>query len=218
MAVVTRRATPRPLPVERAEGQLRRMADLAGASLLLVAALPLIVLGAALVLAGSGRPVFFGHVRVGRDGRPFRCWKLRTMRPGAELQLERDPRLAERHAANGFKLPLREDPRITGVGRWLRRTHLDELPQLANVLGGSMSLVGPRPVVLPELGEYGAAADELLSVRPGIFGAWTSRGAARPPYPERARIELAYVRTRSLAQDLRILARSIPVVLRGQGA
>lgn len=218
MAVVTRRATPRPLPASRASGPLRRAADIAGAATLLALASPLLALGALAVLVGSGRPILFGHVRVGLRGRSFRCWKLRTMRPGAELQLERDHALAERHAANGFKLPLHEDPRITRVGRWLRRTHLDELPQLVNVLAGSMSLVGPRPVVARELAEYGAAAEELLTIRPGIFGAWTSHGPARPPYPERARLELAYVRTRSARGDLGILARSVVVVLRGQGA
>jgi lipopolysaccharide/colanic/teichoic acid biosynthesis glycosyltransferase len=135
------------------------------------------------------------------------------MTPGAELYLALDPELRERHARNGFKLPLREDPRITRVGRWLRRTHLDELPQLVNVLTGTMSLVGPRPVIEPELAHYGDAAEELLSARPGIVGAWTSRGRRRPPYPERARLELAYVRTRSLRSDLRILAASVPIVL-----
>jgi lipopolysaccharide/colanic/teichoic acid biosynthesis glycosyltransferase len=216
MAVNLAQPTPRPLPAAASDGAGRRIVDVAGASLLLLLALPLLLLGVLAVLVGSGRPVFFGHRRVGRDGRPFRCWKLRTMTRGAELWLAADPLLRERHATNGFKLPIREDPRITPVGRWLRRTHIDELPQLANVLAGSMSLVGPRPVVERELAHYGDAAAELLSTRPGIFGAWTSRGRARPSYPERARLELAYVRTRTLRGDVAILLRSVPVVLRGQ--
>jgi len=171
----------------------------------------------ALVLAGDGRPVFFGHRRMGKGGRPFTCWKLRTMKRGAERWLAADPQLRERHARNGFKLPAREDPRVTPVGRWLRRTHIDEIPQLLNVVNGTMALVGPRPVVESELAEYGEeGAAELLGARPGIVGAWTSRGRRRPPYPERARLELAYLRTRSLSGDLRILLRSVPVVLRGQ--
>jgi lipopolysaccharide/colanic/teichoic acid biosynthesis glycosyltransferase len=216
MAVNLARPTPRPIPATPVDGAGRRAADLIGATLLLVLALPLLMAGALAVLIGSGRPIFFGHRRIGKDGREFRCWKLRTMTAGAELWLAADPRLRERHASNGFKLPLRDDPRITRVGRWLRRTHIDELPQLANVLGGTMSLVGPRPIVERELAHYGEAAQELLSTRPGIFGAWTCRGRERPSYPERARLELAYVRTRTVRGDLAILLRSVPVVLRGQ--
>ena len=216
MAVNLARPTPRPLPATAVDSAGRRVADLVGAVFLLLLTLPILLAGSVAVLIGSGRPVFFGHARVGRDGRPFRCWKLRTMTHGAEIWLAADERLRERHTSNGFKLPLHDDPRITRVGRWLRRTHVDELPQLLNVLGGSMSLVGPRPVVERELSHYGDAAAELLSTRPGIFGAWTSRGRRRPPYPERARLELAYIRTRSLRGDLGILLRSIPVVLHGQ--
>jgi len=104
---------------------------------------------------------------------------------------------------------------VTRVGRWLRRRHLDELPQLINVLGGSMSLVGPRPVVPAELTEYGPQGADLLRVKPGITGAWTSLGRRRPDYPERARLELDYVRNRGIRADLAILLRSIPAVLQG---
>lgn len=197
---------------------LRRIVDVIGAAILLVLASPLLVLGALAVWLDSGRPVLFGHVRLGQGGREFRCWKLRTMVVDAEERLEREPALKKRYIENGYKLPEWADPRITRAGRWLRRTYVDELPQLFNVLGGSMSLVGPRPVVRGELEWYGDAAAELLSEKPGIFGEWTSRGANRPDYPERARLELEYVRSRSPLRDLRILARSIPVVLRGQGA
>lgn len=203
-----------PLP---AESRVRRLARLVGAGVLLLLALPILGAGALLVLLGSGRPAFFGHVRVGRGGRLFRCWKLRTMKPGSELRLLNDDALRARYARNGYKLPLGDDPRITRVGRILRRSHIDEIPQLLNVLNGTMALVGPRPVIEEELREYGDEAVELLRARPGIFGEWTSRGRARPGYPERAAIELRYLRTRSLRTDLRILVRSIPVVLRGQG-
>jgi len=197
---------------------LRRIVDVIGATVLLVLTAPLLALGALAVWLDSGRPVLFGHVRLGLGGRPFRCWKLRTMVVDAEERLEREPALKKRYIENGYKLPDWADPRITRVGRWLRRTYVDELPQLFNVLGGSMSLVGPRPVVRGEIEWYGDAASELLSEKPGIFGEWTSRGADRPDYPERARIELEYVRSRTPLRDLRILMRSIPVVLRGQGA
>lgn len=199
----------------RADGGLRRAADLAGATLLLTATLPLLAGAALAVLMTSGRPIFFGHVRVGRDGLPFRCWKLRTMEVGAEARLREDMELHRLYVENGFKIPADDDPRLTPLGRHLRRRFLDELPQLFNVLNGTMSLVGPRPLVRDELTWYGDAADELLAVRPGIVGEWTSRGPARPDYPERAELELDYVRGRTAGRDLRILARSAWVVLRG---
>jgi exopolysaccharide production protein ExoY len=194
----------------------RRAADIAGASVLLVLLAPVLLLGMAAVLAADGRPVFFGHGRIGCGGRRFRCWKLRTMRIDAEQRLEREPELKHRYVRNGFKLPNGTDPRVTPLGRVLRRTYVDEIPQLFNVLNGTMSLVGPRPIVLDELVHYGPEANRLLREPPGIVGAWTSHGRARPAYPERAHIELEYLRTRSAAADLKILARTIPVVLRGQ--
>lgn len=221
MVVAAQRRAPEGAGAELAplprEPRGRRIAELVAAGLLLLLALPILAAGALLVLLGSGGPAFFGHVRVGRGGRLFRCWKLRTMKPGAELRLLDDDALRARYARNGYKLPLRDDPRITRVGRILRRSHVDEIPQLLNVLNGTMSLIGPRPVIEEELREYGDDVMELLQARPGILGEWTSRGRARPGYPERARIELRYVRTRSLRTDLRILLCSIAVVLRGQG-
>ena len=193
-----------------------RLINFVGAAILLLLATPLLLIGILAVWLESGRPIFFGHLRLGLDGRPFRCWKLRTMIVGAERHLEREPLLRERHIRNGYKLPTDLDPRVTRSGRWLRRTYLDEIPQLFNVLEGSMSLVGPRPIVPDERAYFGNEADELLTARPGIFGAWTSLGRERPDYPDRARLELDYVRNRSLQQDLVILLRSVPVILRGQ--
>jgi exopolysaccharide production protein ExoY len=195
---------------------MRRAFDIAGALVLLLLTLPLLIVAAAVVLVTSGRPVFFGHVRVGRGGRLFRCWKLRTMAIDAERVLDRVPDLRARYVANGYKLPMTQDPRVTLPGRWLRRSYIDELPQFFNVLNGTMSLVGPRPVVPDELTNYGTAAAELLTARPGIFGAWALGGRARAPYPERVNVELEYVRSRTLAADVAILVRSIPVVLSGQ--
>lgn len=198
-------------------GVRRRLVDIVAAVGLLVIAAPLLVFGMIAVLVGSGRPIFFGHRRLGRDGRPFECWKLRTMKIDAEDQLEVHGQLRTEYRQNGFKIPTDRDPRVTRVGRVLRRTYVDELPQLVNVLGGSMSLVGPRPIVEDELDCFGEDSQELLSHTPGLFGEWTSLGRDRPPYPERARLEMEYLRNRSLARDVRILLRSIPVVLRGQG-
>ncbi|MEX1184839.1 MAG: sugar transferase [Gemmatimonadota bacterium] len=195
---------------------VKRLLDAVVAALLLAVLAPLILLLATAVLLTSGRPVFFGHRRLGRGGVPFRCWKLRTMQEDAELVLAASPALHESYIANGYKLPVAEDPRVTQLGAFLRRTYLDELPQLFNVIQGSMSLVGPRPIVEAEAGNYGEHSAELLHVRPGLIGAWTSRGHARPPYPERAQIELEYVRGRSLRRDAHLLLLALPVILRGQ--
>ena len=199
----------------RAGEAVRRGLDVLAAVVLLALTAPLLLAAAALVALSAGRPVFFGHRRVGRGGRVFHCWKLRTMSVDAEKQLDDHPELLRLHRAGGFKLPASRDPRIIRGGRWLRRTHLDELPQLFNVLVGEMSLVGPRPVVEEELRLFDDV-DLLLSVRPGVFGEWTSRGRRRPPYPERARVELEWVRNRNPLRDLTILLRSARVVLRGQ--
>ncbi len=194
----------------------RRLFDVSMALLLAILSAPVLLAGMAVVLLAGGRPVFFGHRRLGRGGRQFRCWKLRTMAVGAEEVLEHDAALRESHRKNGFKLPASRDPRVPGWGRILRLTYVDEIPQLFNVLAGHMSLVGPRPIVPEELELFGAERDVLLSVKPGVFGAWNSRGRDRPPYPERADLEVAYVRGRSWIRDIRILARSIRAVLQGQ--
>lgn len=194
----------------------KRVFDVTVALFLVIVMLPVLATVAAVVWMGSGRPVFFGHRRLGRDGRLFRCWKFRTMTVDAERRLDRDPHLKAQHRTNGFKLPNGDDPRVTRVGRWLRRSYVDELPQLFNVLNGTMSLVGPRPIVPEELECFGPQAHELLAIKPGIIGAWTALGGDRPDYPERAGLELAYVRAHTWAWDLAILVRSVPVVLRGE--
>lgn len=195
---------------------MKRLFDLVGASLLLLLSLPLFFLAAVGVKLSSRGPILFGHRRVGKDGQEFRCLKLRTMVVDAEEWLDRDPDLRKRHQGNGYKLPRTQDPRVTSVGHFLRFTHLDELPQLINVLKGEMSLVGPRPLVEEELEWYGERKGELLSVRPGVFGPWTGQGKARVPYPNRVEVELGYVRDHSVLKDVGIMARNVPVVLTGQ--
>jgi exopolysaccharide production protein ExoY len=195
---------------------LKRTADLLGAGAGLVLSLPVLLLLALAVKLSSPGPVFFRHARVGLDGKGFYCYKLRTMVRDAERRLREDPELQARHRQNGFKLPTREDPRVTRLGRFLRRTHLDELPQLWNVFRGEMSLVGPRPIVDEELLHYGDRQREFLSVRPGIFGPWTAQGRCRVDYPERVEVELSYGKAGSATEDLRILVRHLPVLARGQ--
>jgi lipopolysaccharide/colanic/teichoic acid biosynthesis glycosyltransferase len=198
------------------ESRGRRLFDLGSALILLTLTAPLLILGVFMV-ALTGRPILFEQPRMGRGGMTFKFLKLRTMRPDAEQMLDEDRDLRDLYERHGFKVPGRSDPRITWTGRWLRRLYLDELPQLFNVLRGDMSLIGPRPMTEGELLRYyGERMHEVLRVKPGLFGAWTSLGRQRPPYPERARLELEYVRRRSLPSELRILARSLPAVLSGQ--
>lgn len=198
---------------------LKRVLDVIGALVGLALAGPIMLLLAPLIRLGSPGPVLFAHTRLGRDGQSFRCYKLRTMCADAELHLESDPTLRASYRANGYKIPSHADRRVTPLGRFMRLNSLDELPQFWNVLRGDMALVGPRPIVDEELEHY-AARDRrvLLSVRPGITGAWAVGGRSRIHYPERADVEMAYVRGWSLALDLRILARTVVAVLGRRGA
>lgn len=195
---------------------LKRLFDAIAASILLVLGAPILAACAIAVRVSSRGPVFFTHERVGLRGEPFGCVKIRTMVADAEEWLHRDPELKAKHRENGFKLQRRHDPRVTTVGAFLRYTHLDELPQLVNVVKGDMSLVGPRPIVEEELHWYGDRAGELLSVRPGVFGPWTAQGKDRVDYPERVDVELTYLENPSLLGDLMILLRNVPVLVTGQ--
>jgi lipopolysaccharide/colanic/teichoic acid biosynthesis glycosyltransferase len=184
---------------------------------LAVAALPMIAIAIAIKLESKG-PVFFGHTRVGRYGKRFCCLKFRTMRPGAEKELETDLRLKTYYNKHNFKIPVERDPRVTRLGRFLRKTSLDELPQLFNVIGGSMSLVGPRPIVPEELHWYREHLDLFLSVRPGITGVWQVHGRSCIGYPDRVQVELAGIRHSSFWHDLVLLAKTVPAVVTGRGA
>lgn len=197
----------------------KRVLDVIGAFVGLLLAAPIVALLAPCIKLSSPGPVLFAHTRLGRDGRPFRCFKLRTMRADAEAFLQADPALRAAYCANGFKLPSHADERVTGLGRFMRLTSLDELPQFWNVLRGDMALVGPRPIVEDELLHY-AVRDRrvLLSVRPGITGAWAVAGRNRLGYPARAGVELEYVRHWSLARDLRVLVRTVGAVIGRRGA
>jgi exopolysaccharide production protein ExoY len=197
----------------------KRALDIVAAMTALIILAPLLLLITLAVLADGG-PAVFGHVRVGRKGRSFRCLKFRSMVPDAGLVLakllESDSEAARMWAATR-KLP--RDPRVTRVGKFLRATSLDELPQLLNVLRGEMSLVGPRPVVQEELTDhYGVAAASYLAVRPGITGLWQISGRSDTSYMERVALDCRYVREFSLWNDLRIMLRTVPAVLAGRGA
>ena len=210
-------------PVWRGAGHPRHrpfkhVFDVLGALLLGLAFLPLILV-VAVVLRREGGPVFFHHRRIGRDGVIFECLKFRTMVPDADRvlreMLERSPEIKAEWLRN-HKLKI--DPRITPVGRFLRRTSLDELPQLWNVICGDMSLVGPRPVVLDELIRYGRFAPKYLSVRPGLTGLWQVNGRNNTSYRRRVALDVYYVRRQNIWLDLQILARTVKVVFGDRGA
>jgi len=197
---------------------LKRMVDLMGATAALVLLSPIFAVVALAVKLESCGSTIFGHRRVGLNGHSFKCFKFRSMHPDAEKRLRSDHALYAEYVSNDFKLPEDRDPRLTRVGRFLRRTSLDELPQLINVLKGEMSLVGPRPIVQEEIDVYGHGAPVFLSLKPGMTGAWQTNGRSDVGYPLRADIELEYVRNWSLGRDLRILFKTFPAVLTRRGA
>jgi lipopolysaccharide/colanic/teichoic acid biosynthesis glycosyltransferase len=181
--------------------------------------LPVIAVLAVLVKLDSRGPVFFGQTRVGRDGRPTCVWKFRTMYLDAELRLKDDPALWDRYVSSGFKLGREHDPRVTRLGRWLRRFSLDELPQLWNVLVGEMSIVGPRPVLAEEVDHlYGDDAGVYLSVKPGLTGLWQVNGRSLVTGHARKELDVAYVNQWTIGLELSIIARTVPAVLPGRGA
>ncbi|HYE01527.1 MAG TPA: exopolysaccharide biosynthesis polyprenyl glycosylphosphotransferase [Alphaproteobacteria bacterium] len=200
---------------------VKRTVDIALAVLLLVAAAPVVAVAALLVMAVSPGSPFYGQVRAGRDGRPFRVWKLRTMVPNAEAVLEdliaRSP---QARAEWQGSMKLRRDPRIIPViGGPMRRFSIDELPQVWNVLCGEMSFVGPRPLPAYHLALYGPEADRLRQrVRPGITGLWQVSGRSALSIADQQRLDVYYVRNWSLWLDLHILARTVLVVLGGKDA
>jgi exopolysaccharide biosynthesis polyprenyl glycosylphosphotransferase len=197
---------------------VKRLLDIVLAAGLLAVFAPVIVAAALAVRVGSRGPIIYGQRRLGRHGRSFRCYKFRSMYPDAEQRLKTDPALYAEYLRNDYKLPDGDDPRITPVGRLLRRTSLDELPQLWNVLKGDMSLVGPRPIVPDEIRHYEAEGPMLLLLKPGITGLWQVSGRSNLAYPERTSVELEYVERWNLVADVGILLRTVPAVLMQRGA
>ena len=196
----------------------KRILDVIGSLTLILITSPLFLI-IALLVALDGGPVFFRHTRIGQNGERFGCLKFRTMMLGAEAclmeYLDHHPD-AKAEWQNNQKLEF--DPRITPIGKILRATSLDELPQFFNILSGEMSLVGPRPVTKDELSRYGNAANHYLAVRPGLTGPWQISGRNDVGYDERVALDHAYVSELSLFRDLTILLRTPSAVLSRRGA
>jgi lipopolysaccharide/colanic/teichoic acid biosynthesis glycosyltransferase len=200
-------------------GALYSSANKLVAFLLLCLFAPLMLVIALLIARRDGMPILFGHYRVGVNGKLFRCLKFRTMyRDSSQMlaDLLRDDPMACAEWARDHKLS--NDPRITPVGNFLRRTSLDELPQLINVVRGEMMLVGPRPITVGELCRYGRVRWDYLSVLPGMTGLWQVSGRSDTTYEERVALDLQYVEKRSVWMDVMILLKTVKVVLARDGS
>ena len=181
--------------------------------------IPVVLIVTLLIKVTSPGPVFYGHKRTGKNGKEFKCWKFRSMVIDADKQLEKilaeNPEMrAEWEKDRKFT----NDPRVTKIGKILRKTSIDEIPQFFNILTGEMSFVGPRPVTEPELAKYGKKAEFILSVKPGLSGMWQISGRSDTGYEERVTLDSYYIQNWSVWLDIWIIIKTVAVVLRGKGA
>lgn len=195
---------------------LKRTLDILASSILLILFSPIFLLIGILVKLEDGGPIFFAQRRVGQFGREFRMFKVRSMCLDAEARLQEI--LAQNQHKDGVTFKLKHDPRITRVGRWLRKFSLDELPQLYNVLIGDMSLVGPRPPVPSEVSKYSLAHRRRLAIKPGITCIWQISGRAEIDFSGQVQLDVNYIENLSFWMDVKILARTVPAVISGKGA
>ncbi len=193
---------------------IKRIGDIIFSLIVLIFGFPILIIISLLVKLSSPGPIFYVQQRIGRDYVNFGCIKFRTMREDADdllsVILENSTSM-RKEFENDFKL--RQDPRITPIGHFLRRSSLDELPQFINVLFGEMSVVGPRPIVEKELPRYGSCMDEVLSVRPGLTGLWQVSGRNNLSYEKRVQLDLSYVRFKSFPLDIAIILKTFGVLL-----
>jgi len=193
----------------------KRLIDVVLSGSLLVLLLPFLIPISIAILLDSRGSVFYRRQVVGQGGKLFDALKLRTMVENGDHKVNGDHKLAQEYNNNH---KLRSDPRVTRIGKLLRKTSIDELPQLWNVFKGDMSLVGPRMISFPELEKFGPWQSKILEIKPGITGLWQVKGRGELDYEERVRMNVYYVDNRSLVLDAKILARTIPAVLTARGA
>lgn len=194
---------------------VKRGIDITAALLGLLVTAPLWLLIAILVRCDSKGPVIFEQIRIGKDDKPFTFYKFRSMRLGAEAMKEK---LRHLNIAEGPVFKIKDDPRVTRIGRFLRRSTLDELPQLINVLKGEMSLVGPRPPLPEEVAVYTPLQRKRLEVTPGLTCLWQVTGRSEISFSEWVQLDLYYIQHQSLLLDIKILIRTLPAVLSRRGA
>jgi Undecaprenyl-phosphate galactose phosphotransferase WbaP len=197
----------------------KRILDIAIAAIALVFVFPLLLLVGILVRLQDGGRALYAQKRYGRNGRTFKCYKLRSMVANADERLQEilatDP---DARAEWEETQKLVNDPRITPLGHFIRKTSIDELPQLLNILRGEMSLVGPRPIVENEIAKYGEFYRDYCSVRPGLTGLWQVEGRSDTTYDERVQLDVKYARNRNFFGDIMIMLRTVPAVLLSRGA
>ncbi len=195
---------------------VKRLLDIALSAVALVMLMPLfLVVGVAIVLE-DGFPVFFAQSRVGLNGRVFRFYKFRSMFRNAE-QLK-DKLIKQNESSDGVIFKMKNDPRITKVGRFIRRYSIDEMPQFLNVLLGDLSIVGPRPPVPREVAQYTLEDRKRLHVKPGLTCLWQIQGRSEIPFKEQVRLDLQYIHSQSVLKDFVIMVKTVPAVLLGRGA
>jgi len=195
---------------------IKRLFDMIVSAFFLAALSPLFALIMLAIRMEDGKPVIFEQIRVGRHGKHFKMYKFRSMRPDAEQQLEK--LLARNHHKEGVTFKIKDDPRLTRVGKWLRKFSFDELPQFYNVFRGDMSLVGPRPPVPREVAKYTLADRRRLAIKPGITCFWQIGGRAEIDFSGQVELDVRYIEQQSLFIDIKILAKTVPAVLSGKGA
>lgn len=195
---------------------IKRMFDFLSSLVAIIVFSPLFLIIFIAIKCDSRGPVIFGHKRLGKHGEIIKVYKFRSMVQNAEEIMRNFTEEQKREFAENFKLE--NDPRITKVGNFLRKTSLDELPQLFNILIGNMSVVGPRPIVEKELEKYGMYSEKLLSVKPGLTGLWQASGRSDTTYEERVTLDMEYINKRSLWLDLKIIFMTVGAVIKGKGA
>lgn len=199
---------------------IKRTFDILFSIAALTFALPLFLILAFIIRLSSPGKIIYGHERIGRGGRPFRCYKFRTMYADADIRLNEILQIDSALKYEWEKsYKLKNDPRITPVGKVLRKTSFDELPQLWNILRGDLSVVGPRPVVQDELIKYfGEKAKIVLSIRPGLTGLWQVSGRSNTSYDDRVLLDEEYVKNQSFFLDLKLIAKTLPAIFTSKGA
>jgi lipopolysaccharide/colanic/teichoic acid biosynthesis glycosyltransferase len=195
---------------------VKRSVDLFVAAVTLIIWSPLILLVIALIKLEDGGPIFFRQMRVGLRGRQFGMWKFRSMVVNADALKEK--LLEQNEMQGGVTFKMKHDPRITRIGKWIRKFSIDEVPQLWNVMAGDMSLVGPRPPVPREVREYSIEERQRLLARPGLTCFWQVAGRSEIDFAGQVRLDVAYIRSKSLRLDFLLLLKTIPAVLLGKGA